>query len=49
MKKDVDIITPDPKSSGGAMWNFLAGWFYGEKKFGDDEKKIKEFMKTKRI
>ncbi len=46
LKKDVDIITPDPKSSGGAMWNFLAGWFYGEKKFGDDEKKIKEFMKN---
>ncbi len=42
-KKGVDVITPDPKSSGGACWNFLAAWNYADKKFGGDEKKIKAF------
>ena len=40
----VDVITPDPKSSGGAMWNFLAAWQFAMDKFGNDETKAKEFM-----
>ncbi len=40
----VEIITPDPKSSGGACWNFLAAWNYADKKYSGDEEKIKAFM-----
>lgn len=43
-KSGVDVITPDPKSSGGACWNFLAAWDYAAKKFNNDEAKIKEFV-----
>lgn len=42
-KAGVEIITPDPKSSGGACWNFLAAWYYGQQKFGDEEK-VRNFM-----
>jgi sulfate transport system substrate-binding protein len=31
IKKDVSVITPNPKTSGGARWNFLAAWAYGLK------------------
>lgn len=40
----VSVITPDPKSSGGACWNFLAAWYYADKKFNGDETKIKDFV-----
>ena len=40
----VEVITPDPKSSGGAMWNFLAAWQYAKDKFGGDETQMKDFM-----
>ena len=40
----VDVITPDPKSSGGAMWNFLAAWHYAMNKFSNDEVQSKDFM-----
>ncbi len=43
-KSGVDVITPDPKSSGGACWNFLAAWEYADRKFAGDEAKIKEFV-----
>ncbi len=39
----VEIINPDPKSSGGACWNFLAAWNYADRKYGGDEEKIREF------
>lgn len=42
----IEVITPDPKSSGGARWNFLAAWAYADKKFGGDETKDKEFLKS---
>ena len=45
VKEGVEIINPDPKSSGGACWNFLAAWQYAKEKFGGDETKMKEFMK----
>src|SRR5262250_3168187 len=37
-KKGVEIITPNPKTSGGARWNYLAAWGYAEKKFGSADK-----------
>lgn len=44
IKPGVGVITPDPKSSGGACWNFLAAWYYADKKFSGDETQIKDFM-----
>ena len=38
IKKDVSVITPNPKTSGGARWNFLAAWAYGLKTGGSEEK-----------
>ena len=44
IKDGVEIITPDPKSSGGACWNFLAAWHYADLKFGGDEAQIRDFV-----
>jgi len=44
IKKDVSVITPNPKTSGGARWNYLAAWAYAGKLYNNDETKIKEFM-----
>lgn len=44
LKDGVGVITPDPKSSGGACWNFLAAWYYADKKFGGDETQMKDFV-----
>jgi len=41
----VSVITPNPKTSGGARWNYLAAWAYGLKAFGNDEAKTKDFLK----
>jgi sulfate/thiosulfate transport system substrate-binding protein len=38
IKKGVDVITPNPKTSGGARWNYLAAWGYAQKKFGTADK-----------
>ena len=35
----VSIITPNPKTSGGARWNYLAAWAYADKTFHGDEEK----------
>ncbi|MGJ7919864.1 sulfate ABC transporter substrate-binding protein [Neobacillus sp. LXY-4] len=43
-KDGVSVITPNPKTSGGARWNYLAAWAYADKKFSGDEKKIKDFI-----
>ena len=43
-KDGVDIITPDPKSSGAACWNFLAAWNYASKEYDGDEAKVMDFM-----
>ncbi len=43
-KQGVQVITPNPKTSGGARWNYLAAWAYADKKFGGDETQIKEFL-----
>src|SRR5450631_218447 len=44
VKPGVAVITPNPKTSGGARWNFLAAWGYASKKFNGDEAKIKDFI-----
>ena len=36
VKPGVAVITPNPKTSGGARWNFLAAWAYGREKLGSD-------------
>ncbi|HTE15238.1 MAG TPA: sulfate ABC transporter substrate-binding protein [Burkholderiales bacterium] len=44
VKPGVSIITPNPKTSGGARWNYLAAWGYALKKFGNDDAKAKAFV-----
>jgi len=44
VKGDVQIVTPNPKTSGGARWNYLAAWAWAHKEFGGDEAKIKEYV-----
>ncbi|MDR6953866.1 sulfate transport system substrate-binding protein [Ancylobacter sp. 3268] len=43
VKPGVQVITPNPKTSGGARWNYLAGWAYALKKYGS-EAKAKEYL-----
>lgn len=45
VKDGVQVITPNPKTSGGACWNFLAAWAYQQEQDGEDEAATKEFMK----
>lgn len=45
IKDGVSVITPNPKTSGGARWNYLAAWAFAKEQFGDDEAKIKSFIK----
>ncbi len=45
LSDDVGIITPNPKTSGGARWNYLAAWYYFEKQ-GLNEAEITEKIKT---
>ena len=45
VKDGVGVITPNPKTSGGARWNYLAAWAYADEKFGGDEAQIKDFVK----
>src|SRR6186713_525126 len=44
VKHGVAVITPNPKTSGGAQWNYLAAWGYALKKNGGDEAKAKDFV-----
>ncbi len=44
VKPGVLVITPNPKTSGGARWNYLAAWAYSLKLNGGDEGKAKEFI-----
>ncbi|MBC7718971.1 MAG: sulfate ABC transporter substrate-binding protein [Chitinophagaceae bacterium] len=45
IKPDVKVITPNPKTSGGARWNYLAAWEFAKRKFGN-EAKAKEFVQA---
>jgi sulfate transport system substrate-binding protein len=44
VKPGVSVITANPKTSGGARWNYLAAWGYALKKYGNDESKAKAFV-----
>jgi sulfate/thiosulfate transport system substrate-binding protein len=44
IKPGLAVITPNPKTSGGARWNYLAAWGYALKKNHGDEKKAREFV-----
>lgn len=44
VKPGIAVITPNPKTSGGARWNYLAAWGYASRKFNGNEDKIKEFI-----
>lgn len=46
VKPGVSVITPNPKTSGGARWNYLAAWAYASKKFNGDEAQVEEFIRT---
>tara|TARA_A100001391_G_scaffold99439_1_gene66128 strand:- start:363 stop:1361 length:999 start_codon:yes stop_codon:yes gene_type:complete len=37
VKPGVEVITPNPKTSGGARWNYLAGWAYAKEKYGSED------------
>lgn len=45
IKEGVEIITPNPKTSGGACWNFLAAWAYWQKQDGENENDTRKYMK----
>lgn len=45
IKPGVSVITPNPKTSGGARWNYLAAWEFAKRKFGS-EAKAKEFVQA---
>ena len=44
IKKDVSVITPNPKTSGGARWNYLAAWAYAADKNNGDQAAAKDFV-----
>jgi sulfate transport system substrate-binding protein len=44
VKPGVEVITPNPKTSGGARWNYLAAWAWALRQPGGDETKAREFV-----
>jgi sulfate transport system substrate-binding protein len=44
VKPGISVITPNPKTSGGARWNYLAAWGYALRKDGGDETKARDFV-----
>ena len=44
VKPGITVITPNPKTSGGARWNYLAAWGYALKRSSNDEAKAREFV-----
>ena len=44
IRPGISVITPNPKTSGGARWNYLAAWGYALKKSGGDESKARDFV-----
>ena len=45
IRDDVSIVTPNPKTSGGAQWNYLAAWEFARENISEDEEEIKNFMR----
>jgi sulfate transport system substrate-binding protein len=46
VKPGIQVITPNPKTSGGARWNYLAAWGYALKKYGNDQAKAEQFVSS---
>jgi sulfate/thiosulfate-binding protein len=44
VKDDVQVITPNPKTSGGARWNYLAAWAWADKQFGGNQDEVRTYM-----
>ncbi len=44
IKPEVKVITPNPKTSGGAQWNYLAAWAWAEKQFGGDQAQVVDYI-----
>ncbi len=44
VKPNIKVITANPKTSGGALWNYAAAWIYAQQKYNNDPKMIKNFM-----
>lgn len=44
VKDGVEVITPNPKTSGGACWNFLAAWAFAKREYNGDTDKVTEFV-----
>ena len=44
IRPGISVITPNPKTSGGARWNYLGAWGYALKKSGGDESKARDFV-----
>jgi sulfate/thiosulfate transport system substrate-binding protein len=44
IKPGISVITPNPKTSGGARWNYLAAWGYALQQNGNDSAKAREFV-----
>lgn len=44
LKPGISVITPNPKTSGGARWNYLAAWGFALKKHGQSEAQAREFV-----
>lgn len=46
IRPDIGVITPNPKSSGGARWNYLAAWGYALKQNAGNEEKTRDFIQA---
>ncbi len=44
VRPGISVVTPNPKTSGGARWNYLAAWVYAIKKYGKDDAKARDFV-----
>jgi len=44
VKDGVEVITPNPKTSGGARWNYLAAWAWADKEFGGNQDQIRDYV-----
>jgi sulfate transport system substrate-binding protein len=45
VKKDVKVVVPNPKTSGGARWAYLAAWAYASEKNNHDDAAVRDFIK----
>ncbi|WP_449465991.1 sulfate ABC transporter substrate-binding protein [Stenotrophomonas humi] len=46
LRSGVSVVTPNPKTSGGARWNYLAAWAYGDHIFKGDRDKVLNYMRA---